>query len=148
MANGPDLDWINLAIQAANQSSCSKSRRGVVIASPEGVLVALASNSPPHPFQCTGSDRCKQNCRNVAIHAEERALLRAGARANGGELIHIKTVDGKPVMSGPPSCLQCSRLIVEARIAKVWLFSHGEAWRSWTAERFHEDTMANHGIEV
>lgn len=144
----PDIDWINLAIQVANQSSCSKSSRGVVIANATGTLVAVASNSPPYPFQCTGSDKCKLNCRNVAIHAEERALLRAGDRANGGTLVHIKTVDGKPVMSGGPSCIQCSRLIVEARLSEVWLFSYGAKWRKWTAEQFHKDTMANHGIET
>ncbi len=144
--------WIAAAVEEARRSDCCKSKRGVVIADPHtGEILVTAHNSKPPPLSCSGSAACRAECRRVAVHAEERALLRL-ARLRicpiGGVLLHVKVVDGELVGGGPPSCLQCSRLILEAEISTVWLYEvntepgfAGNAWVARSALQFHLDTM-------
>lgn len=128
----------------ARESTCAKIKRGVVIFSPAGMLVS-AYNSPPEPFRCDESAACAAVCNKVAVHAEEAALLAVGRHAHGCDLMHVKVVNGAPVPSGPPSCWQCSRAIVAAGIAGVWLL-HEEGLRRYEAGEFHRLTLAHHGI--
>lgn len=117
-------------ITIARCSPC-QSKRGVVIFSESGGyqtssgtsgrIITRGFNRPPAPFVCDGSDRCKQTCGRSAVHAEQVALLAAGWQAHGESLLHIKVVDGQPVGSLNPSCLECSKLILEAGIVRVYL---------------------------
>jgi hypothetical protein len=70
------------------------------------------------------------------VHAEQAALLRVGRRARDSEMLHVKTVDAALVPSGPPSCVECSKLILAAGIAGMWLF-HADGWRRYDASDFH-----------
>lgn len=67
--------------------------------------------------------------------------------ARGAEMLHVKIdTSGKLVAGGGPSCWQCSRDALEARIAVVWLYEEraiGPQWRQYTAEEFHRVTCAN-----
>lgn len=146
----PNQSYITAAVEAARQSPCAKSKRGVVIWrhwERFGITTTLATafNAPPRPFTCTGSTTCRGVCNKVAVHAEERAILRVGTNAAGAELLHIKVRDGEPVASGGPSCWQCSRMILEAGIAGVWLL-HEKGWRRYLAEEFHRLTLENCGM--
>lgn len=131
----------SFAIEVSKKSTCVKSNRGVVVVSSDLKTVVYGYNDPPAPFACMG---CGDSCNRVAIHAEERALLKNPEAARGGDLLHVKTVKGVPVPSGPPSCWQCSRMIVEAGVARVWLL-HSD-WVSYTAEDFHKETLENTGL--
>lgn len=143
------------AAQASLNSPC-QSKRGVCIWNPEtGERIATGFNRQPDPFICDGSDRCKRDCGKTAIHAEQDALIRAGEKARLAYLIHVKTENGAPVASGAPSCLECSKLMLFAGIARVFLVQrpiaqkmesrdeghiplHGDlVIRSWSAEQFH-----------
>lgn len=137
-------DALRDVIATACVSGCAKSKRGVVIFSPAQMVVA-ANNSPPMPFRCDADEACRAVCNKVAVHAEERALLAVGSRARGCELLHVKVVNGYAVPSGPPSCWQCSRAIVEAGIVGVWLL-HEDGLRRYDALDFHRRTLAHHGI--
>jgi hypothetical protein len=55
-------------------------------------------------------------------------------------MLHVKVVKGIATISGPPSCWQCSRLILEAGIAGMWLL-HSEGLHRYTAEEFHRLTL-------
>jgi hypothetical protein len=56
-------------------------------------------------------------------------------------LVHVKTVAGKLVVSGGPSCWQCSRMIVaDTRVGGIWLF-HEAGWRLYEPVEFHELTL-------
>ncbi len=148
----PPKNFVELAITVAGCSpsrlSCAKSHRGVVIWR-DGVILGTGRNAPPVPFRCTADDACRKVCNKVAVHAEERAIIRARCSVRGAELLHVK-VDrelGDIVASGPPSCWQCSRMILEAGIGRVWLFGD-DGWRSWTGEEFHKATLEHHEFPI
>lgn len=48
----------------------------------------------------------------------------------------IRTVDRRQVTSGAPSCISCSRDMLEAGVAVVWLW-HDTGWRGYAADEFH-----------
>lgn len=61
-------------------------------------------------------------------------------------MLHVKVdASGQMVVSGPPSCDQCSKLILRAGIAGVWLL-HEEGWKRYTAQEFHEATLQTCGL--
>lgn len=140
MSNPPD-EMIRLAIDAASRSSCKKSQRGAVIHWPERAI-SVASNGPPYPFVCGGSEECGQDCNRIAVHAEERAIIQARCDVTGTDLLHVKVVGNscRLVASGPPSCWQCSRMIVEAGLRGVWLY-HLDGWEFYLARDFHMATL-------
>ncbi len=169
---GPTDHAIEVAVAAANRSPCQKSKRGVVIYSrqPREQIFAQGYN---HPIgqECDGSETCRRECGRICLHAEQVTLLAIGDGYLPGpvELVHIKTVDGSPVPSGPPSCDQCSKLILAfGRIDYVWLLETMTAnewrkenalppiedggmhlistWKRYTAHDFHRETLKNCGL--
>jgi hypothetical protein len=69
------------------------------------------------------------------------------------DLLHVKVIDGAVVPGGGPSCWQCSRLVVEARLRGVWLYEYPPGdltghdlrevvgvWRFYDALNFHRIT--------
>ena len=163
MSAPPDI-IVSLAVDTANRGPCAKSKRGVVIyelaesvAARDGGNVGriwgLAYNSPPWPFECSGTDACKKDCRHICVHAEQRAIIRAclvegeaTGNLNLGKrelyLVHVKTVDGKLVPSTDgPCCEQCSKLILEAGIRFVWLYVAENQWSLYDATGFHQSTL-------
>jgi deoxycytidylate deaminase len=139
---------IACAIATATFSPCDKSKRGVVIyRSSDHVLVAAAFNSPPVPFVCTGSEACRAACSKVAVHAEQRAIIEAGHACRGAYVVHAKVVGDDLVPSGGPSCWQCSRLMLDAGIAGVWLYQES-GWRLYNAVDFHALTLLACGLPV
>lgn len=132
----PPQRFIDRAIWEARQSPC-RSKRGVTIFRASGTLSASGHNHKPRGFDCDGSPACKATCRAEAIHAEQEALLQAGIYAAGADLLHVKVDEtGRLVPSGGPSCVECSKLILAAKIAGVWLF-HECGWRRYPAAEFH-----------
>jgi deoxycytidylate deaminase len=136
------------ALKAANSSPCAKSKRGAVVWEPLwGKILGVGHNAPPKPLQCDGSEECRASCGKVCVHAEMSALLAAGLPGSGYALdvVHLKTVDGLPVPSGPPSCWQCSRNMAVAGVEGVWLL-HKDGWRRYEALEFHRLTLRHHGL--
>lgn len=151
----------DLAISAAAvnalESPCAKSKRGVVIfaeraQSSAGIILGAGHNGPPGPMKCLGADgkplSCQSSCSRVAVHAEERALRYAQTQwpafpSGPVHLVHVK-VDplrilphGDPlatvVAAGPPSCVTCSRTILDAKfVTFVWLYE---------AQKWHDEHM-------
>jgi len=149
------LRVIPRVIDEARRSLCAKDRRGAGVWHRNYDHLSLGNNSPPSPFRCDGSDACKAACGKLAVHAEERALLRYlsaagnGLGSTGMDVLHLRVVDGEPVTSGPPSCITCSRTILEAKAARVWLW-HEEGWAMYPADDFHVRSLAHpkHGLPV
>jgi deoxycytidylate deaminase len=151
-----DEYWaLEKAIEAGCKAQCQKSKRGVVIWIREGSgEYNIGFNSPPSPFECTGTEACHSNCNKIAVHAEQSALIDALIKGlfswaadlgSSLEMLHVKVVDGKAVPSGPPSCWQCSRLILEAGIKSMWLL-HESGLKEYSAEEFHRLTLENCGL--
>lgn len=106
------------------------------------MLVSVGWNDMPSGLSCTSDEACKAQCRHYATHAECMALL-ASVRPlpRGSEMLHVKTIDGRTVPSGPPSCALCSHVILSSGIAAMWLLHEG-GWRRYDAIEFHELTIA------
>jgi len=131
----PPAHIVDLAVQISTWSPC-RSKRGVVVFIGDDV-VSHGHNKKPAGFDCDGSEECKATCRAEAVHAEQMALLTAGySRAWCADLLHVKTVDGRLVPSGGPSCVQCSKLAAYCGVAGVWLY-HDAGWRRYPIADFH-----------
>jgi len=131
----PPQHIVDFAIEASLLSPC-QSKRGVAIFNGDD-LVSTGFNHKPRGFFCDGSNECKSMCSRDAVHAEQAAIIGIpGPKTRGAEMLHVKTVDGNLVESMGPSCLQCSKLIIEAGITAMWLF-HAAGWKRYAAGIFH-----------
>jgi len=126
------------ALRHANMSTCKSRRGAAVVTDTHGIFAA--HNHMPQGQYCTSDAACKATCARTAVHAEQAALLLAGVVARGSEMVHVKSVDGVLVASGPPSCIDCSKLMVEAGIVAVWLY-HGDGWMRYEMADFHMRTL-------
>lgn len=141
------------AVEAARFSPCAKSQRGVVIWRPGFPLMStcrVGFNHPPEPFKCDGSQLCRESCNKLCVHAEQAALLQfaaEGLSTDGCHMLHVKVVQGEPVVSGPPSCWQCSRMLLSARLEAMWLL-HEEGLRRYSPQEFHRLTLLSCGLPV
>ena len=134
----PPQHVIDFAVEVAGWSPC-RSKRGVVIFRDDD-FVSHGYNYKPRGFDCDGSDACKATCRIEAIHAEQQALLFAGAKAVGADLVHVKAVGGGLVPSGGPSCVQCSKLVLALMLSGVWLY-HETGWQRYEPAEFHQISL-------
>lgn len=145
------------AIRAGGFSPCTKSKRGVVIWSKEAPdVLGFGWNHPPEPYQCDGSNSCRASCGKIAVHAEQAALLQCrdlGRVVRGAEMLHTKVVlvagVWVSVFGGPPSCPDCSKLILEAGIDGMWLVEEREGQpvlMRYSAVEFHNQTLRNCGL--
>lgn len=165
-ATTPHASLIGQAVKTALMSPCMKSKRGVVIfrARPEIFRMAdildvagtcglvYGFNHPPAGFQCERNDVCRAACSKVAVHAEQHALVRlreVGALRGRVEALHVKVVDGVLVAGGGPSCVECSKLLLEAGVSAMWLYEarpEGDTWVRYEMERFHFLSLEAHGL--
>jgi len=140
-------DALKFAITAAKQSPCQKSKRGVVLwknrdGNPNYFThgVTLGCNHLPKPFVCDGSAACREACSKTCVHAEQDVIIKARFCLFEFDMLHVKVVNGEAVPSGPPSCWQCSKLILNANIRLMWLL-HEDGLSSYTPEEFHNLTL-------
>lgn len=138
----PSPKIVDLACVTAVQSRCLKSRRGCVIFDSEEVVRSVGNNHPAVGM-CDGTQACRSTCARTCLHAEESALLRLrdNARTLILSMLHVKIdASGKLVDSGPPSCVECSKLALAAGIQHFWLF-HFDGWRCYGMDEFHDLTL-------
>jgi deoxycytidylate deaminase len=135
---------LSKALEASLNSPC-KSKRGVVIWDREFGLISTGYNAPPNPKNCDCSDACKLNCSKTAVHAEQLAILNIKdtlSKYNNPEMLHVKSVDGKPVFSDKPSCHECSKLLLKVGIKYMWLY-RAEGFTKYDSKEFHRQTLIN-----
>lgn len=151
---------VRQTVAVAAGSPCAKSKRGVAIwggsfdhPDQHGwPFLLIEHNSPPQGFSCLGREVCGNHCNKVAVHAEERALLRVAKSVEpcqfstqGASMLHVKVIDGELVQSRAPSCWQCSRMILEAGVESIWLY-HVTGWEEYSTLEFHQQTLKNCGL--
>ncbi|MHB8147168.1 MAG: cytidine/deoxycytidylate deaminase family protein [Vulcanimicrobiaceae bacterium] len=138
----PPIVAILEAVHASRKSPC-RSKRGASAWMPFTTeVLASGYNAKPEAFACTSDAHCKATCAKFAIHAEQSALLALGPYARGADMLHVKTVEGHLAVSGPPSCVECSKLILQAGISGMWLY-HVAGWTRYDAEEFHRLSVAH-----
>lgn len=145
------LDWaVAAAVKAAQRSGCAKSKRGaVVFGAPRdpmhrGSLYSTGCNAPALG-RCSGSEACRRDCPKICVHAEAEAVrgfvrVRWGPDQEPVYLVHAKLgPDGELAAGGGPSCWQCSKEILAAGVAGVWLFEKmGELWCPQVDSHVHD----------
>ena len=145
-----DENWALLeATKIASESPC-QSKRGVIIWHREHGIVSGGYNNQPSGFSCDGSEKCRCNCAKTAVHAEQAALIKAISvekrfSLSECEMLHVKSVEGNAVFSEKPRCWQCSKLILEAGLDKMWLYLES-GLKSYSAEDFHKITLENNDL--
>lgn len=150
---------INEMIKIGSRGPCCKSKRVSAIISSDTIEIyddicqhpyIVATNTPPGKLKCLNNEECKKNCNKYCVHAEENVILKAYSLKTievlGGTILHLKIVDGKAVPSGNPSCIYCSRKILQCGLKYMFLF-HETGWKRYTAEEFQLETMNTLGIE-
>ncbi|HET8574696.1 MAG TPA: hypothetical protein VFM02_00800 [Candidatus Paceibacterota bacterium] len=164
---------LNRAKNAARASPCKHSKRGAVIFhSTTGEVFSVGNNHPPGTNLCeqycplpidpgkkniiqTASPKL-QSCNKLVIHAEMDALLflRNQGRIlvfSEYDLLHLKVAGHKnkeiPIPSGPPSCVSCSRHILDKGFRGVWLLETDEGkkpiWNYYATAVFHQLSLEN-----
>lgn len=130
----PTQEAITAAIHAARRGralgACAKSSRGAAVFSRALGVFGTGYNAQPAPRTCSGSATCRKECGRLCVHAEEAAIMAAlpmWAPAVRGlialEIVHVKIDErGELVAGGPPSCEQCSRLILHVELSAMWLY--------------------------
>ena len=174
---------------AAARSPCQKSKRGASVYRMLTDLVAVDGeraerveqtyadgyNGPPwiwdgddpdFELACDGSEACRKSCGKRCVHAEQRALLALiptlSDYSSALRMVHVELGPDGRVMAGKgPSCIDCSKLILDSGIGGIWLYETAPGvwfkddkraesppgiWRYYTARAFHEATMTNLGI--
>ncbi len=153
--NNPPKFAIIAAIEAAKNSTCTKSRRGISIFS-DHLLISIGTNSIAYG-KCTGDDICKQNCNKICTHAEINAIYNFyknnvfSKHEKDVSILHVKiNEDGNLETSKNPSCWQCSRYILQQGFKGVWLFeqintndSNNGEWKFYNSTEFHLQTLDN-----
>ena len=171
IVSAPSTFIVEHAVRFAAKSPCAKTRRGAVVFHGD-VWLGMGYNHPPAPMTCDRSLMCRVDCGRRCVHAEthairqsERPLTEAVDKGIDVEIVHVKIdSSGNLVAGGGPSCWQCSREILDAGIAAVWLYrlpTVAEAnaadvyraddprhvllarWQRYTAVDFHRITCAN-----
>lgn len=112
------MNYMELAKVAATGSTCLRRKVGAVIIK-DGKVISFGYNGAPidcSPCETTGCIRQKLNvpsgerhelCR--AIHAEQKALIKATESVKGAEL-YCTTFP----------CVICAKLLIEAGISKIY----------------------------
>lgn len=142
----PPESAIKAAVNAARQSPCGKSKRGVsvfVIDAPVHwpVIGTGWNGMPGDGAVCTNDEACHRTCAMRCVHAETRALrmaarersripwrhaetpIRHGRPLVDCDAVHVKINDsGELVPSGGPSCWQCSREVLDVGLSGFWLY--------------------------
>lgn len=146
----PPAYVIEAAVQAARLSTCGSTHRGAVAYVPaEDFIDAVGWNRPPVGGECQHTAACREDCGQVAVHAEAMVLqqCRLTLRVPIFEIVHVRADEGELQTSGPPSCWQCARLMLDdGRVIAVWLYHAVTGWRRYTIIEFYDATMATRGL--
>lgn len=113
-----DHYFMNIAIEVARRSTCTRRQIGAIIVSDVGEIKSTGYNGNPrglphcHEIGCIRdklgipSGTRLETC--TAVHAEQNALIQAGTNARGSTL--YSTIVPCPI---------CARMILNAQIARV-----------------------------
>ena len=113
-----DNYFMNIAIEVARRSTCTRRHIGAIIVSDVGEIKSTGYNGNPRGLPHCDEIGCIRDKMNIpsgtrletctAVHAEQNALIQAGTNARGSTL--YSTIVPCPI---------CARMILNAQVARV-----------------------------
>jgi dCMP deaminase len=105
-----DTRFLEVAKLAAQWSKDPNARVGAVIVDAQGQIAGVGYNGFPRLVEDSAERYGNVDTKlEMVVHAEENAVLGAGARARGGSIY----VFGKPI------CARCAGTIIQSGVARV-----------------------------
>ena len=119
-----DHYFMNIAIEVARRSTCTRRQIGAIIVNDAGEIKSTGYNGNPRGLPHCHEIGCIRDKLNIpsgtrmetctAVHAEQNALIQAGAANSRGSTIYSTIVP----------CPICARMILNAQIARVVFIDH------------------------
>jgi dCMP deaminase len=129
-----DRYFMNLAVQAATRSTCSRKHVGAVIVRDKNVLSTGYNGSVRGDAHCDDVGCLMEGGHCIrTVHAEANALIQAAR--------HGIRIDGAVIYVTASPCFDCFKLIANAGIRKIY---YGELYR----DRRVLELAAELGIEM
>jgi deoxycytidylate deaminase len=150
-----DEDWFHEAERVARGALCARAKCGAVIVSSEGTKIGEGYNAPPVDdmtnAKCAAEfDRAKKPKYDLTccMHAEWRAIMDAlehhPESIRGSVLYYVRLGDdGKRRPSREPFCTVCSRLALDAGVARFGLW-HEPGIVLYDTREYNERSYAFH----
>jgi len=147
-----DQRFVTLVIENAQFSTCHRSKCGSIIVS-GSYVIGHGYNSQPGQFkECADCDilPCIKDLlpinfksdKTCCVHAEQRAIMDAlshfPALVKGSTIWFIRlNENGQPTPAGQPYCTICSKMALDAGIAKFMLW-HKDGWTEYDTKKYNE----------
>ena len=113
-----DHYFMNIAIEVARRSTCTRRQIGAIVVSEVGEIKSTGYNGNPRGLPHCDEMGCIRDKLNIpsgtrletctAVHAEQNALMQAGTNARGSTL--YSTIVPCPI---------CARMILNAQVARI-----------------------------
>ena len=148
--------YLAIAIEAAKEATCTRSRCGAIIVTPGGNIIGESFNSPPAGLEsqrrCTYDKHAyhaKVTDKTCCIHAEQRAIMDALKRhpeVLAGSALYFARLndDGRLKYSGAPYCTICSKMVLDVGI-KDFILWYPQGITVFGAEEYNDLSYAYDG---
>lgn len=104
-----DLDYIRICEIIAEKSHSTRSKVGAVLVKDDNII-SFGYNGTPAGFDNVCEDECG-NTKSEVLHAESNAIVKCAKSAN--------STIGSTLFTTYSPCIECAKLIIQARIKRV-----------------------------
>lgn len=141
------MDFIDLAVKIAKQSTCERSKCGSIIIK-DNQIIGQGFNSPPNNSE--SQRKCNNNKdsyhkkvtdKTCCIHAEQRAIMDALAKnpekMKDSKLYFIRLDENNnKTEAGNPYCTICSKMALDAGI-KYFILLHENGIKEYPTDEYN-----------
>lgn len=143
--NRPSIDeyFMNIAQTVAERSTCLRRKVGAVLVKDKRILSTGYNGAPKGVPNCCDVGECMRTARGIesgtnldidyAVHAEQNAIIQCA--------LHGVCTEGSTMYVTHQPCVECTRMIINASIAKVIYL------QKYPNAGFAEELMAMAGID-
>lgn len=125
-----DQYYLNIARDVAERATCLRRKFGAVIVKDDAIVATGYNGAPRGCLDSLTAGWCYREENHIpsgeryemcrSVHAEQNAIMHAGRDKTLGSTLYLSGVDTKTnQLSGFESCLMCTKMIINAGIARV-----------------------------
>ena len=121
--------FLGIAEAVARRSTCIRRQYGAVIVQDDVIVATGYNGSPRGAVNCCDTGECWREEHHIphgeryemcqAVHAEANAIATGYREDMVGATLYLVGIEDGKRMEDPRPCLQCERLIINARIGRV-----------------------------